>query len=85
MICPRTKHASNDPRGEDTNSAEQKMAFKLRMFKTMEIQKNWLPEFKDRSIIMGREFERSFSFNYYQNMLAPRDALGFQRTCTPTW
>ena len=51
MICPRTKHASNDPWGEDTNPAQPEMVFNLRMFKTMDIQRTWLPEFKDRPII----------------------------------
>ena len=63
----RTKHASNDPKGEDSNPVEPEMeiVFKPHMFKIMEIQKTWLPEFKDRPIITGCEFERNFSFKYY--------------------
>ena len=66
MIRPRTKHASNDPKGQDTNLVEPEKVFKPRMFKTMEIQKMWFPELKDRPIITGREFERSFPLKYYQ-------------------
>ncbi|GFS46232.1 hypothetical protein Acr_00g0100940 [Actinidia rufa] len=55
----RTKHASNDPRGNDPNSASTEMVFKPRMFKTMEIQRMWLSEFKDRGIsIDSTEDER---------------------------
>ncbi|GFY87606.1 hypothetical protein Acr_05g0012450 [Actinidia rufa] len=66
----RTKHASNDPRGNDPNPAKAEMVFKPWMFKTMEIQRTWLPEFKDRLIIMGQRFEKSFHLKYYQKMLA---------------
>ncbi|GFZ06464.1 hypothetical protein Acr_18g0006340 [Actinidia rufa] len=55
MIRPRTKHASNDPKGEDTNLAELETVFNLRMFKTMDIQRTWLLEFKDRPIITRYE------------------------------
>ena len=65
-----TKHASNDPRGDDPNPAEPEMVFKPRFFKTLDIQRKWLSEFKERPIITGREFERSFA------MQASMDALG---------
>ncbi|GFZ16824.1 hypothetical protein Acr_26g0000940 [Actinidia rufa] len=45
---------SNDLRGEDTNLTKPEVVFKMRMFKTIDIQKTWLPEFKDRPIITGR-------------------------------
>ena len=73
----RTEHASNDSKGDDPNSIELEMVFKLRMFKNMDIQRTWLQEFKDRPIIMGREFERNFPLKYYQKMMAPMDALGW--------
>ncbi|GFZ03215.1 hypothetical protein Acr_15g0018230 [Actinidia rufa] len=72
-----TKHASNNPRGDDPNPNEAPIVFKPRLYKTMKIQRTWLPEFKDQPIIMGREFERSFPIKYYQRMLAPMHALGW--------
>ena len=51
---PRTKHASNNLRREETNPVELEMKFKPRLFKNMEMQKTWLLEFKKRPIIMGR-------------------------------
>ena len=72
----RIKHTSNDSRGQETNLPKSGIVFKPWMFKTMKIRKTWLPEFKDRPIITGREFERSFPLKYYQKMLAPMDALG---------
>ena len=71
----RTKHASNDPRGDDPNPTEPEMVFKPRLFKTLKIQRTWLPEFKDRPIITGWEFERSFPLKYYQKIMASMDAL----------
>ncbi|GFY95403.1 hypothetical protein Acr_10g0007880 [Actinidia rufa] len=76
MMHPRTKHASNDMRGEDTNP-ELPMHFKPRIFKNMEIQKMWISKFKEMSIITGREFKRNFPLKYYRKMLAPMEALGW--------
>ncbi|GFY93718.1 hypothetical protein Acr_09g0001640 [Actinidia rufa] len=70
MMHPRTKHASHNPRGKDTNP-EPPMQFKPQLFKNMEIQKTWFSEFKERPIITGREFEKNFSLKYYKKMLAP--------------
>ena len=74
MIHQRTKHASNDPSGEDT-FAEPKIEFKPRLFKNIEIQKMWLPEFKERPIITRREFEKKFPLKYHKNILVPMEAL----------
>ncbi|GFZ21468.1 hypothetical protein Acr_29g0006300 [Actinidia rufa] len=73
----RTEQVSNDQRDDDPNPAKLEMVFKSRMFKTMDIQKTWLPQFKDRPIITGRKFERSFHLKYYPKMLALMDALGW--------
>ncbi|GFS44404.1 hypothetical protein Acr_00g0090140 [Actinidia rufa] len=73
----RAKHASNDPRGDDPNPIEPPMVFKPRYYKTMEIQRTWLSEFKDRPIITGRDFERNFLVRYLLKMLAPMDSLGW--------
>ncbi|GFZ18470.1 hypothetical protein Acr_27g0002090 [Actinidia rufa] len=75
----RTKHASNDPRGDDPNPAEPEMVFKPRLYKIMDIQRTWLPEFKDRPIITGCEFDRSCPLRYLQKMLARTPALGWTR------
>ena len=68
---------SNDLGGKDTNPIKPEVVFKTRMFKTIDIQKTRLPEFKNRPIITGHEFERSFPLKYYQKMLEPMDALGW--------
>ena len=60
MIHPRTKHASNDLRGEDINPAKPEMEFKPWLFKSIEIQKMWLSEFKERPIITRRELKKNF-------------------------
>ncbi|GFS38866.1 hypothetical protein Acr_00g0059940 [Actinidia rufa] len=73
------KHASNDPKGDDPNPSELPRVFKPRMFKSMDIQRTGLPEFKDRPITTGREFERNFPLKNYQKMLAPTHALGWTR------
>ena len=72
-----TKHACNDPRGDNPNPTEPEMVFRPQMFKTMDIQKTWLLEFKDRPIITGWEFERSFPVKYVLKMMAPMDTLGW--------
>ncbi|GFY99142.1 hypothetical protein Acr_13g0005430 [Actinidia rufa] len=72
-----TKQASNDLRGDGTYPAESPMVFKPRIFKSMEFQRTWLPEFRDRPIITGREFERSFPTKYYLKMLASMDTFGY--------
>ena len=77
MMHSITKHASNDPRGDGPNPVELEMFFKPRMFKSMDIQRTWLPEFKDRPIITGREFERIFPVKYVLRMLALMGAFGW--------
>ena len=72
-----TKHASNDTKGDNPNPAEPEIVFKPRLYKTLEIQKTWLPVFKDRPIIAGWEFEWSFPLKYHQRMMGPMNALGW--------
>ena len=79
MVHPRIKHTSNDSRGEDTNPTKPETEFKPGLFKNMEIQKTWLPEFKERPIITRREFEKNFLRKYYKKMLAPMESLGWDR------
>ena len=64
-----TKHVSNDSRGDNPNLAESEMIFKLRFFKSIDIQWTWLTEFKERSIIMGCEFDRNFPLNVSTNFV----------------
>ena len=55
-----TKHALNDPRGDNSCLEEQKIIFNPRWFKSIDIQKKWDSEFKKRHIIVGQDFEKSF-------------------------
>ena len=71
------KHASNDPRGDDFNPDEPNLVFKPQYFKSLEIQRRWVPEFKERHIITGREFVRNFPLKYYRKMLALMNAIGW--------
>ncbi|GFZ21890.1 hypothetical protein Acr_29g0010520 [Actinidia rufa] len=72
-----TKHASNNPRGDNPNPADPDMIFKPWWFKTIEIQRTWHPEFKERPILTGRDFDRSFLAKYVLRMLAPMDGPGW--------
>ena len=73
----RIKHASNDPRGDKPISDEPDLVLRPRYFKSLEIQRRWVPEFKERHIITGREFERNFPLKYYRKMLALMNAIGW--------
>ncbi|GFY81174.1 hypothetical protein Acr_01g0009830 [Actinidia rufa] len=70
-----TKHASNDPRGDYPNPVEPEIAFNKRWFKSLDFERKWAPEFKERHIITGRDFEKSFLEKYTHLTLAPMDAL----------
>ena len=76
MIYPRTKYAMNDPRGQDANPTEAPLLNKPRLFKNEEIQKTWLSNFKERTVITGLDFNVYFPLKYYRKMLAPVEALG---------
>ena len=54
------KHASNDPGGDNPNPNETDLVFKPQYFKSLELQRRWVSEFKERHIITGREFEKNF-------------------------
>ena len=71
MIHHRTKHNVNDPRGQASNPVEPLLVFKPRLFKNEKIQKTWLSDFKERIIIIGRDFKVNFPLKYYKKMLAP--------------
>ncbi|GFY87497.1 hypothetical protein Acr_05g0011360 [Actinidia rufa] len=68
-----TKHASNDPRDDDPNPPEPEMIFRPQFYKSLDIKKTWLLEFKNRPVITGREFEKKFPLKYYIKMLTPMD------------
>ena len=69
------KHASNDPRGDEPNPDETNSVLRPRYFKSLEIQRRWVSEFKERHIITGREFERKFPLKYTRKMLALMDVF----------
>ena len=81
---PRTKHVSNDSRGDDTNPVELEMEFKPRLFKNMDIQKTRLPEFKERPIITGQEFKKNFPFKYCKKDVGTNRGIGIRWILTPS-
>ena len=78
MIHPRTKHASNYPKGESANPSEALLVFKLQLFKNEEIQKTWLSDFREWTIIIERDFNFKFSLKYYRKILKLVEALGWK-------
>ncbi|GFZ18502.1 hypothetical protein Acr_27g0002410 [Actinidia rufa] len=70
-----TKHASNDPRGDYPNPVDPKIAFNKKWFKSLEFERKWAPEFKERYIITRRDFVKNFPGKYTHLMLASMDAL----------
>ena len=77
MIPPKNKHAVNGPRGQDANTIEPPLVFKPRLFKSEKIQKMWLSNFKERTIITERDFKVNFPLKYYKRMLVSVEALGW--------
>ena len=76
MMHLRNKHASNDPRGEDTNPAEPEMEFKPWLFKNIEIQKTWLSNSKKGQSSRVKNLRGASLSNTIKKMLAPMEVLG---------
>ncbi|GFY92658.1 hypothetical protein Acr_08g0010540 [Actinidia rufa] len=63
MMRSRTKHAVNDLRGDGSGpSNPPPLIFKPCLFKNEKIQATWLPDFKERAIITGRNINDYFGF-----------------------
>ena len=77
MIRPRTKHAVNDPKGDGAGlSNPLPLVFKPCLFKNLGIQATWLPDFKERNIITGRNIDVKFPKKYRYKMMGPVEAQG---------
>ena len=79
MMRLKMKHAINDPRGDGFGpSNPPPLVFKPRLFKYLEIQATWLPDFKKRAIITRKNIDDGFQGKYWHKMMEPVEAQGWE-------